>query len=446
MLLSTINVKSLFLLYLCLNPNLVLDYCAESFVIRPFIITTRLKNIAIKDIKNSARDVTRATSPPLKESFHSEHHADEPNDKSMQYDDFGDFIPGKEPIQFNEMDVVEEYPEETRIMDYRQLSSLVSKSFQEEVTRDTRIAFNWRQGNWKVRGFSLDKYTYHPSSYNQTQTQTNATEGKAFMTNRKKDSIQTQLDPVNQPIYISKVVMERTHVDDINHYKKDIIAVGRTDGSIIIVQLGSEILTKFVGEYNPDMNAATDIERVFQREESMSTTDPRDDSLNRTRPIHRDKPFQVLSSLQAHQINEQITAILLLDDTLYTAAGTSGDVKIWKLEDTKEKVSSEIEIIPIITLSGAHSGKIVSLTTLSSKSDSGGDYDLLLSTCDDGSFALWDLSTSKLLSLQNIRNLQDNESVFINCADAYENIIALGLNNGRNVTYYYDRHYHKSYS
>jgi len=89
-------------------------------------------------------------------------------------------------------------------------------------------------------------------------------------------------------------------------------------------------------------------------------------------------------------------------------------------------------ITPFQSLSNSHSGKVVALKAISSRRNTlTRDYDILLSASEDGTFAFWDMDTWNLLSFHNVQTIYNNDDpeLSINCADVFENIIALGLSN-----------------
>jgi WD40 repeat protein len=184
------------------------------------------------------------------------------------------------------------------------------------------------------------------------------------------------------------------------------VAVGRTDGSVFIVKLGEEYLTNFDDIDEAGMTRRTDI---------SDFVDEGDEQMVNKRPF--EIMHQFLASQQGHPINK-----LVYHDSIKgseylgivcTAAGTTGEITIWKLpsNDTNDR-----GIIQSIVLSGIHNDEIISLKTivLQSKQDDIDEQEVLFSASRDGKFALWNLRNGELLL-----SCKCAEEMAITCADVF---------------------------
>ena len=116
------------------------------------------------------------------------------------------------------------------------------------------------------------------------------------------------------------------------------------------------------------------------------------------------------------------------EQLLFSAAKGSGDVHVWALPE-----ELEAKVIPLRTLTDAHSDTVVALTTLSLSP--GGEENLLFSASIDGTLALWDVQTGDLV--YKCQMVQDEDTCSISCADVdcSQSTIYLGLTSGHVVGY-----------
>jgi WD40 repeat protein len=264
----------------------------------------------------------------------------------LMFDDFegnilGDAVSSTTPPQLQE-----------RISDYKNVL----------VKKDTQIAKNWRQGNWKVRGFSLDKYSTTATNNDDT-------------------------------IHVSSVALG---LDEQS------ICVGRTDGSVVFVTLGTDYWTKFRATTIEDDGQNSTISQMVPEIEETSLV-----------------PFEVTHQFMA---GNSITTMLVAadendDEAILVTAGADGIVHVWTYPDaTHEKV------LPLQTLE-AHKGPVVAVKKVSME----GNKDLLFSASQDGTIALWDLWTGDLVLKCDI---QDDGPSTISCADVESSHIYVGLSSG----------------
>ena len=262
----------------------------------------------------------------------------------LKFDDFegnilGDAVSSTTPPQLQE-----------RLSDYKNVL----------VKKDTQIAKNWRQGNWKVRGFSLDKYS------------TTATD---------------------DAIHVSNVALG---LDEQS------ICVGRTDGSVVFVTLGTDYWTRF---------RATTTEQDEQKNTISQLIPDKEDTLL--------VPFEVTHQFMAG--NSISTMMVAADDNddeaILVTAGTDGLIHVWTYPDTTHE-----KVLPLRTLE-AHKGTVVAVKKVSME----GNKDLLFSASQEGKIALWDLWTGDLVLKCDI--LDDGPSTIL-CADVEGPHIYVGLSSG----------------
>jgi WD40 repeat protein len=252
------------------------------------------------------------------------------------------------------------------------LSSRMSDTKNAEASYDAKLARNWRRGNWGVRGFGLDKTS--PS-------------GKPAI-----------VSVVAAPTSSASVDISLPQDKALPEDRK--VAVGRSDGSIFIIQLGYEYLTNFVSVSNPDeqttqwMDAATVDDKSNNNRPQTKFGNGGITDTSASQP-HQPQPFQVIHQFQATEKEEPVHSLVYHDtiegvQLICTAAGESGVIKIWSLDTTESRSHGE-ELVA--ALSDAHSSKIISLKAMVIPShDSVADErNVLFSASSDGTVALHDL-------------------------------------------------------
>ena len=155
---------------------------------------------------------------------------------------------GEEPLFYDDFDMGNSQsdnlynpqgsPDTKENIDY---TAIFQKSVQEDEDRQDRIIKNWESGNWKCRGFSLDKYS------------TGVTEGNISQDSDKKIKENT--------VKISTLAFDETASGPGFGQGAEQIAVGRTDGSVYLINLSHEYLTKFQAvpkQYNTHDNDGDD--------------------------------------------------------------------------------------------------------------------------------------------------------------------------------------------
>jgi WD40 repeat protein len=386
----------------------------------------------------------------------------------VYYDDF-DFSPGANSNVDASKDMNEKSSDSVAENQPETLSNLFQNSRDEEDDRNSRIIQNWENGNWKCRGFSLDKFNpvpLPPDTVDDGSTETGGIDepmqqsGGPNILSFNSNSNNNSLD--EKRIEISKITFDETALGPGFGTTSETIAVGRTDGTVYIVQLGNEYLTKFQavpkvsmggnwdgegGEYDNDGGAAPsariEMEMINQEERvgvemsDMNFNDlPLGGDVNLDSHIPRDvsTPFVIECQFQAHGRDEAISALLFHDDTLFTSAKGEGKgmIKVWDMHGASS--STGTRMVPLHNLDGAHRDEVVVLKTLSSTPSAKdvSDHNLLLSASKDGSFAMWDMKGDLVYRCELLDD--DGNPTAITCADVdtsgEEHIIYLGLSSG----------------
>lgn len=311
------------------------------------------------------------------------------NNEPIFYDDFGD------GGDFGGSSL----PSSQKLM--TSLSSRMSDTKNAEATYDAKLARNWRRGNWGVRGFKLDK--------------TSSLSGKPAI-----------VSVVAAPTSSASVDISLPQDKALPEDRK--VAVGRSDGSVFIVQLGNEYLTNFVSVSNPDEQTSQWVDA--QSVEDMSNNDRPNtkfgggggtgDTASQQQQPQQPRPFQVIHQFQATEKEEPIHSLVYHDTIegvqLICTAGDSGIIKIWSL-DTSESRSHGEEIVA--SLSDAHSSKIIALKAMVIPSHDAAveERNVLFSASTDGTVALNDLDKKGefICSCQCIDKLKNFGQV--TCAD-----------------------------
>lgn len=306
------------------------------------------------------------------------------------------------------------------------LSSLQSRMSQvkgAEAAYDSKIARNWRRGNWSVRGFALESSSYTTAS----PTQTSATD-------TSKNDV---------PVHISAVVAPTSSYPDISVPQDKAlpqdrtVAVGRTDGSVFIVKLGEQYLTSFVAApmlvVEQDDNGDEAGMSVRVQNEWMDSNELKD-TLHGERPqtlesgmgeegdgqmAQDQSPFEISYQFLASEHSLPIKKLAFHDIVegddcecvICTAAGSSGDISLWKLPASSEDINKEP--MQTVLLGGVHNDEIVSLETMVLQ-----EQNVLFSASRDGLFALWNLDRNGELMLScQCTDVENGSTMSLTCGD-----------------------------
>ncbi len=374
---------------------------------------------------------------------HSSKDDKEDNGEPIFYNDFEDFVGFSitPPSNDNDNDNDNQSPptidtdNDNDPIKQNQLSQLLSQSKQQEIEKDMRLSKNWSSGNWKVRGFTLDKF-------------------KPI----KKPDKEQNLDE-SPPIHVCQIAFDETATSNLGEFNDitETMAVARTDGSIYIIQLGSDYITKFTavskqqstvdeGGDDDELSLSFKKDLAELRRDDIDSRDEQGGGSDISGELLPTTPFEILYQFYANFDNEPISSILYHDETVYTAHGVSGDIQVFSLDNFTPTIPNDandnvIESIPAKTLKGGHSDKVVVLKSLSNtiaQSNEGSidvsDHNLLLSASVDGSFALWSRDDGNLVYRCQLVD-DDGNPTSINCADvdtsSNEHFIYFGLSSGK---------------
>lgn len=357
-----------------------------------------------------------------------------------------------------------------------QLNDRISETRYKAVARDSRIARNWRNGNWSVRGFALDQFDAKEDI--QDLAAGWSSPEKADDNNDVNGGFSSQMGMIDEESrrLFSGSSFEggpANNEDEMNrsdapqasnsnggpiHACKlslgpDIgfgIAVGRSDGSVCVVKIGGEYLAKFTSVARMKMESSGEdddavagmmstakLSSELVREDSLysnsippastsiegSTIPNADDSIDYTLPDR----FEVVAQLSAH--DGAITA-LLFDSirTMYTCGRGDFQIKEWSIPGSLPigiSTSNSEKCVRVLSL---HTDEIVELKTMYSAQL---ESDLLISFSKDGTFAIWEKWTGDLVYRVSVAS-EYGEVVPILCADVeeQEGIIFVGTSAG----------------
>jgi len=309
------------------------------------------------------------------------------------YNDFDDF--GDDPNEHEERDA--------------QLSRLIEKSAEKDFRKKLQIEHNWRRGNWKVRGFALDASLLDIPSNKEIQD--------VDLANPRGRMKEFEDDNCDR-IHVCKVIQDFTSEDN------ELIIVGRTDGSVLVVRLGNEDLASFTNVPKASMDEETSTIRVSS--EMVRSDKPQ--NLEENSIIDNDStPFEILCQVKAH--NEAISAMLMEDGILYSAAGKG--IKIWELQEN----GLDISLIALREIKDIHTERIHTLKSIST------DYgSFVVSVSRDGSFSLMDKKDGSLFRKIQVKCDGTNSSILSadidkDLFDHQDSLLYLGLSDGYIIAY-----------
>ena len=300
------------------------------------------------------------------------------SDDNMQfYDDFGDSLIGNS-APANSGDFMDS------------LQSKMTQTRKIEADNEAKMTRNWRTGNWSVRGFALSK--------------------TKLTSSEDKQGDLVHISAVAAPVSASVVDPLLTNDGSLPEYRN--VVVGRTDGSVFLVRLGKEYLTKFASKPEIIENINSDV-LTFRVEEKWHEQDQiKQEDQNDL------QPFEILLDFQSSISNEEYHAIVYHDISkddnngyICAASGESGDINMWILPTT---VQNQAEKPQSVILSGGHGMRVVSLKTAVLMSENYEEHHILVSASIDGTLSFWDLSKrgERLFSCQCMK-----EGVQLTCAD-----------------------------
>jgi hypothetical protein len=362
-----------------------------------------------------------------------ENDEEDDEEEGIHYNDFGEFSSSSSQDDNN-----------NSLLDWSTLKSHITQTKHAILERDTRLATSWRSGHWSVRGFKLDKYNPIQRLLKQQQQ----SEDEPIITSNNNEDL---------VISVSKIALdaERSAEDIIvsgdDNTEEVSIAVGRTDGSICIVQLGKEYMTTFQAipaisfqdTTSTTENSTTSSQVHYSSKlvpvdnDDFSPTDREEEKGDAT-------PFQILHQFQASSSDSSISALFMEGTDVVTASANDGVVKLWELAITKETQQEEelVVIQPKVIFQGAHSKNVIIIKYLvilddASSSNNNSEQSLLLTaSSSEGSIGIWNRETGHLIRCVHIQDPYDQQPIPILSADIWKNdnnnhvILFVGLDNG----------------
>jgi len=294
--------------------------------------------------------------------------------------------------------------------------------------REQRIARNWQEGNWSVRGFCLDD--------------SDAKEAVTEFIGKDDAGCSAK-----KPIHISAL-----SVTDLDFG----VAVGRTNGSVCIVRIGGEYMAKFSSvpkltlveqSKSSDGFAESDVtiptakltsELVRDKNvnedfllDSLSGKENKPRQENLDEEITAPDPFEILLQFDAH---DDRISVLLYDNMrkLFTCGDSDYLVKEWEIPrlapaGRQVRRSSVTETVNCLRTYKLHTDKIIDVKKVNSSYLEG---DVLLTFSYDGSFALWNHETGDLIKQIKVLLSDSPDPILSASIDEVEGLIFIGTKSG----------------
>jgi WD40 repeat protein len=264
------------------------------------------------------------------------------------------------------------------------LQERISRVQTQESDHSESMLQNWQSGNWQVRGFSLEDNDNDDDDDPDYSTDTNHHDSKK--------------------VVCCKIVPA--------HDDEGCIWVGRTDGSVVGVQLGTAFWTKFRSKLTAtatEDDAGVRIASAWVRE-----NDDNDDE---------SRPFEIRYQFSASK--DPITQLVAYDSYVFTTSSTTGgDIQQWVLpEEGPPRAGARLA-----TTAGE---TVVCLKRISLVSE---QTDVLLSVSHTGSVALWDLQTGASV-VQCQATMSNDEPLAITSADSDGTFLYLATTSGHILAY-----------
>lgn len=315
----------------------------------------------------------------------------------LSFDDFGGRSVGDSDDDDNNN--INNYDNSASMTVSKVLKDRLTATQQQEYRQDAVTGRNWKRGNWEVRGFSVEDNN----------------------------------NGSNVPTTVCRIVASATN-------ECNMIWVGRTDGSVLGVRLGSAYWTRLnqdnviPGEVNINNSATTEVSQGQEVEEyrfqSASAIPPTTDT-----------PFEITTQLNAG--NSSVTALAMAFDEehdatyLYTATQDQiGVIQQWHIYDSniKDNDFATVTRLPDKQLQGSHEDVVLFLKVVTL--DDIEDTAAILLSADSSTIAVWEVSTGKLLGKVGITTCIPSSS--IQCIDADSTHIFVGTSTGHIVVYRID--------
>jgi hypothetical protein len=242
------------------------------------------------------------------------------------------------------------------------LQSRMDQVVQEQEAKQSITSNNWKTGNWAVRGFSLVPYS-----------------GKDDNHNDDPDNEETRRDKIT----VSCLVLT-------NH--ADYVLCGRTNGSVVVVQLGTEYLASFTNQLTA--KEAGDDASIIQISQNMKRQEQ--EAQVAAAANSGTDSFKIL--LQYPAAEHSITHMLLHQEEdeedmliLFTSDAVMGTIQQWKID--MDDTTTTSTMTPLNTTMELHTAPLVALMSWHPAKDQSSS---VLSVDLDGMVGVWEMATGKL--------------------------------------------------
>jgi hypothetical protein len=318
---------------------------------------------------------------------------------SSWYDDFGG-------VPIGEEDDTSDALLQSELPELNPLAARIAAVQREEQRRDAIGDRNWKLGNWQVRGFSIEA-----------------------------ESAASVSVIVTSPIPEDDVAFASEHRVDL--------WVGRTDGCLFGIQLGTDYWTR-LNLSDDDIDSAAVSERVLTENELDLSEEIQFESSS---PVTaKNDPFRIVTQFQVGSAALSSIAVFPLahneddgEDHYYIFTGTQGstELKRWYYNGCNHQISWNA------TMTGDHTGaSLLALKVIPNPHNSPNVAQRLLSV-DDTSIVIWDfhlgLSLGSVNSIQlpiyegSIKSVSDSQTIL--CVDTDGSHVFVGTSFGYVLIY-----------
>lgn len=237
------------------------------------------------------------------------------------------------------------------------LQKVMDQHTQEQEAKQSVTSNNWKTGNWAVRGFSLDPYSGKDDNHND--------------------------DPNNEETRRDKITVSCLALTNHAHY----VLCGRTNGSVVVVQLGTEYLASFTNQ----LTAKEGGDSTIQITQNMK----RQEQEAQVAASSSTNSFEIL--LQYPAAEHPITHMLLHqeedeEDTLilFTSDAVTGTIQQWKID--MDDTTTTTTMTPLNNTMKLHTAPLVALLlSWQQVKDQN-----VVSVDQDGMVGVWEMATGKL--------------------------------------------------
>jgi len=343
-----------------------------------------------------------------------------PSQNSVSFDDFGGSLVGGDN---DDMPTTESTS--TFLQDRMQAVQ------QQERRSEAVLGRNWKLGNWQVRGFSLEQ---HAAGAVVDSTSNKPSVDETTMGSSSSEPVQQ--DPDSTTATAPSVCWIAKSSDD-----DDQIWVGRTDGSVFGVQLGTDYWTKLLNNNQNNGDEWLDDTATAPRLSEGSLTlqdDDEDEMPQQQQPPPPSNPFAIRAQCQASSDSSPVTALVAHhgDDDgtsyLFTATADRGLQQWLVLENDDDDDDQQFKLIPAVSFEGAHdsSDNIFALKAVALETSTATTATVLLSA-DRHTLAVWDATTGDLLGQSRPLNNDENDDIRMECVDTDGTHVYVGTSDGQ---------------